>query len=108
MQLTQMFIDIIQFPPPPPNTSPRKSKEVLKALLIRAFFGFTTTPLNPIRPGGAGDYSAVGTAASPTTSHLPSCFWKTCMLAWGSDPAVVCTITAMSVLRNFTWYPSTT
>ncbi len=61
-------------PPASPNTSPRKSKEVLKALLIRAFFGFTTTPLKPIRPGGAGDHSAVGTAASPTTSHLPSCF----------------------------------
>jgi len=26
----------VQFPPPPPNISPRNSNEVLKALLIRA------------------------------------------------------------------------
>ena len=37
INLKQLYIDIIQFPPPPPNTSPRKSKEALKTLLIRAF-----------------------------------------------------------------------
>ena len=36
-ELKQIDIAIIQFPPPPPNISPRKSNEVLKALLIRAF-----------------------------------------------------------------------
>jgi hypothetical protein len=33
----QLLKQSVQFPPPPPNISPRKSKEDRKALLIRAF-----------------------------------------------------------------------
>ena len=36
----------VQFPPPPPNISPRKSNEVFKALLIRAFLVLVFHKLN--------------------------------------------------------------
>gem|GEM_PF-1956076 len=36
INLKQLYIDIIQFPPPRPNTSPRKFDEVLKVILINA------------------------------------------------------------------------
>jgi hypothetical protein len=39
----------LQFPPPPPNTSPRKSNEVFKDLLIRAFLILLLPQVKPLQ-----------------------------------------------------------